>query len=61
MLLMFSPKEILNRGIGLTFDDVLLVPRYSEVSSRKHPVLKTKITKNEIVIIKTKKIIKKYK
>ncbi|AUO00204.1 guanosine monophosphate reductase [Bacteriovorax stolpii] len=43
---MFSPKEILNRGIGLTFDDVLLVPRYSEVSSRKHPVLKTKITKN---------------
>nr|BDT28783.1 IMP dehydrogenase [Bacteriovorax sp. HI3] len=46
MELMFSPKEILNRGIGLTFDDVLLVPRYSEVSSRKHPVLKTKITKN---------------
>ncbi|MBC7430380.1 MAG: guanosine monophosphate reductase [Bacteriovorax sp.] len=43
---MFGPKEILNRGIGLTFDDVLLVPRYSEVSSRKHPVLKTKITKN---------------
>ena len=46
MELMFGPKEILNRGIGLTFDDVLLVPRYSEVSSRKHPVLKTKITKN---------------
>ena len=46
MELMFSPKEILNRGMGLTFDDVLLVPRYSEISSRKHPVLKTKITKN---------------
>ncbi len=46
MELMFSPKEILNRGIGLTFDDVLLVPRYSEVSSRKHPLLRTKITKN---------------
>ena len=46
MELMFGPKEILNRGIGLTFDDVLLVPRYSEVSSRKHPVLKTNITKN---------------
>lgn len=46
MELMFGPKEILNRGIGLTFDDVLLVPRYSEISSRKHPVLKTKITKN---------------
>lgn len=46
MELMFSAKEILNRGIGLTFDDVLLVPRYSEISSRKHPVLKTQITKN---------------
>jgi IMP dehydrogenase len=46
MELMFGHKEILNRGIGLTFDDVLLVPRYSEVSSRKHPILKTKITKN---------------
>lgn len=46
MELMFGAKEILNRGIGLTFDDVLLVPRYSEVSSRKHPVLKTQITKN---------------
>ncbi|MFA6235776.1 MAG: IMP dehydrogenase [Bacteriovorax sp.] len=46
MDLMFSASEILNRGIGLTFDDVLLVPRYSEISSRKHPVLKTQITKN---------------
>lgn len=46
MELLFSPQEILNRGIGLTFDDVLLVPRYSEISSRKHPVLKTQITKN---------------
>ena len=46
MELMFSSQEILNRGIGLTFDDVLLIPRYSEISSRKHPVLKTKITKN---------------
>lgn len=46
MDLMFSASEILNRGIGLTFDDVLLVPRYSEISSRRHPSLKTKITKN---------------
>ena len=46
MELMFSSKDILNRNIGLTFDDVLLVPRYSEISSRKHPVLKTQITKN---------------
>lgn len=46
MELMFSANEIINRGIGLTFDDVLLVPRYSEISSRRHPSLKTKITKN---------------
>lgn len=46
MELMFGSREILNRGIGLTFDDVLLVPKYSEVSSRRLPVLKTKITKN---------------
>ena len=49
MELMFSSKEILNRGIGLTFDDVLLIPRYSEISSRKHPVLKTQITKNYFI------------
>jgi IMP dehydrogenase len=46
MDLMFTAPEILNRGCGLTFDDVLLVPRYSEISSRKHPHLKTQITKN---------------
>ncbi|MCY3413833.1 MAG: IMP dehydrogenase [Candidatus Heimdallarchaeota archaeon] len=31
---------------GLTFDDVLLVPRYSEVSSRKHVNTTTKLTRN---------------
>ncbi len=46
MQLMFNASEILERGTGLTFDDVLLVPRYSEISSRRHPSLKTKITKN---------------
>ena len=46
MELMFSAQNILNRGIGLTFDDVLLVPQYSEISSRRHPSLKTQITKN---------------
>ncbi len=45
MKLMFSSAEILERGRGLTFDDVLLVPRYSEVSSRRHPVLTAQITK----------------
>lgn len=51
MQLMFKATEILERGIGLTFDDVLLVPRYSEISSRKHPVLKSKITKNYTIDI----------
>lgn len=46
MELMFSAQEILKRHVGLTFDDVLLVPRYSEISSRRIPSLKTKITKN---------------
>ncbi|MBT7610871.1 MAG: IMP dehydrogenase [Bacteriovoracaceae bacterium] len=46
MDLTFKASGILERGKGLTFDDVLLVPRYSEVSSRKYPSLKTKITKN---------------
>lgn len=49
MDLMFTAPEILNRGLGLTFDDVLLVPRYSEISSRKHPILKTHITKNYLI------------
>ncbi len=46
MELMFDASGILNRGKGLTFDDVLLVPRYSEISSRRLPVLITQVTKN---------------
>ena len=46
MELMFKAGDIISRQMGLTFDDVLLVPRYSEISSRKIPSLKTKITKN---------------
>jgi IMP dehydrogenase len=49
MELMFKSTEILERGMGLTFDDVLLVPRYSEISSRRHPSLRTRITKNYFV------------
>ncbi len=44
--LFFKQGDILNRSQGLTFDDVLLVPQYSEISSRNIPSLKTKITKN---------------
>lgn len=46
MDLMFGANGILQRGRGLTFDDVLLVPRHSEISSRRHPDLGTKATKN---------------
>lgn len=46
MELMFSAKGILERAKGLTFDDVLLVPQYSEISSRKHPSLSSNVTKN---------------
>ncbi|MDD0853276.1 IMP dehydrogenase [Halobacteriovorax sp. GB3] len=46
MELMFNAAGILNRSKGLTFDDVLLIPRHSEISSRRHPSLKTQVTKN---------------
>lgn len=46
MELMFDWQGILARGKGLTFDDVLLVPRHSAVTSRRDPVLTSKVTKN---------------
>ena len=46
MSLIFDHKQIIDRGRGLTFDDVLLVPQHSEISSRRHPSLKSKVTKN---------------
>ena len=46
MELMFGAENIINRHRGLTFDDVLLTPRHSEISSRKHTSLTSKITKN---------------
>lgn len=45
MELFFSAEGILNRGRGLTFDDVLIVPNKSEVRSRRDPNLKTQLTK----------------
>lgn len=44
--LMFNWKDIKNRGRGLTFDDVLIVPARSDVRSRRDPRLTTKLTKN---------------
>lgn len=52
--LMFNWKDIKNRGRGLTFDDVLIVPARSDVRSRRDPSLTTRLTKNiqiEIPII----------
>lgn len=46
MQLVFNSKEIVSRMRGLTFDDVLLVPRHCEISSRKTPRLSTRLTKN---------------
>lgn len=46
MDLMFKCEDILKRSKGLTFDDVLLVPRHSEISSRRNTDLTSKITKN---------------
>ncbi len=44
-MLIFRSQEIPERGRGLTFDDVLLMPSRSDVRSRRDPVLTTKLTK----------------
>jgi IMP dehydrogenase len=46
MGLIFSAQDILERSRGLTFDDVLLMPRHSEMNSRRAPSLESKVTKN---------------
>lgn len=46
MGLMFTANEIVERNNGLTFDDVLLMPRHCEITSRRIPSLKSRITKN---------------
>ncbi len=46
MNLMFNWKEVKNRGKGLTFDDVLIIPAKSDVRSRRDPQLTSKLTKN---------------
>ena len=47
MALMFNWKNIKERDHGLTFDDVLIIPRKSEVKSRRDPSLRSKITKTK--------------
>ncbi len=46
MELIFGSLGIPHRGKGLTFDDVLMVPCHSEISSRRIPILDTQLTKN---------------
>lgn len=46
MELTFSGRGILERGRGLTYDDVLIVPSKSAVRSRKDPSLATRLTRN---------------
>jgi IMP dehydrogenase len=46
MRLIFSAAEIIERSRGLTFDDVLLMPRHSEMNSRRAPQLDSRVTKN---------------
>lgn len=47
--LMFNWKEIKNRGQGLTFDDVLIMPKRSDVRSRRDPELNSQLTKKQIL------------
>ncbi len=49
MALMFNWKDIKNRDHGLTFDDVLMVPKKSEVKSRRDPSLKSHVTKTKFL------------
>ncbi len=46
MKLIFKGHDILAKQRALTFDDVLMVPRYSEIISRKNATLSTPVTKN---------------
>lgn len=45
MSLIFNWQKIKDKERGLTFDDVLIMPRKSEVRSRKDPNIATKLTK----------------
>lgn len=47
MGLMFNSNEITERSTGLTYDDVLLMPRHCEITSRTIPNLETRLTKNK--------------
>ena len=46
MKLIFKSSEIPEKQRALTFDDVLMVPRYSEITSRRNAILSTLVTKH---------------
>lgn len=49
MDLTFNFHGILQRGKGLTYDDVLIVPSKSAVRSRRDPNLSTRLTRNHTI------------
>jgi IMP dehydrogenase len=49
MSLMFNWQQIKNRNHGLTFDDVLIMPKKSELRSRRDPSLKSRLTKTKFL------------
>lgn len=49
MELTFNYRDIPHRGKGLTYDDVLLVPSFSSVRSRRDPQLTARLTKTRSV------------
>ena len=49
MSLMFNADQITERNVGLTYDDVLLMPRHCEITSRTIPNLETRLTKNKSI------------
>jgi IMP dehydrogenase len=49
MALFFSASQISERDRGLTYDDVLLMPRHCEISSRTTPSLESRLTKKKRV------------
>ena len=49
MGLMFRASEIVERNVGLTYDDVLLMPRHCEITSRSIPLLESRLTKNKTI------------
>ncbi len=47
--LMFNWLDIKSRNHGLTFDDVLIMPKKSEIRSRKDPSLRSRLTKTKFL------------